>query len=94
MGGHLAKINNKAQLTFLHTVKPNAELWIGASDLRHTRRYFWLDGTPVFPGLWRPGEPSGFPEDAVILLGGGDGLNDVVSTSRHGFICEWDRPLK
>jgi hypothetical protein len=89
MGGHLAKIEDSDCVKFLHKLKPK-ELWVGAADLKHVRQYVWLDGTPVDPRLWRRGEPGYWKEDTVVLLSGGDGLNDVVKDSKRGCICAWD----
>lgn len=91
------------QLLTINSAKENLEVvrlgqdyglewvWIGATDLAHTRRWVWShNGELVEVRYWRDGEPSDQKENCIeaLMAGYPSNWNDNNCRSVRPFICE------
>ena len=100
MGGYLARIESEDEnrlvmaafegLADADVGNGDHRFWIDGSDQAKEGEWVFSDGTPMRFFGWRKGEPNseGEDEDALQIMTGG--WNDISTSRRYGFICEWD----
>jgi len=91
LGGRLACIETREEMTFLQKLTSGVCLYVGATDVHREGDWRWVSGKPVNKALWKIKEPDGGGGQNHASLSDA-GLFDVSDSGsgEKGFICEWD----
>uniref|UniRef100_A0A1A8QEU7 C-type lectin domain-containing protein n=1 Tax=Nothobranchius rachovii TaxID=451742 RepID=A0A1A8QEU7_9TELE len=87
----LVIINTKEEQDF--TRKFNRFIWIGLFNNTKTRRWTWVDGTPLTKSYWGPEEPNNLENNSEQCVESrffnqDNSWNDIGCTNKNFWICE------
>ena len=81
LGYHLASIGSAAEESFVASLVPEQQAWIGFNDIADEGSFVWSDGSPVTYSNWAGGEPNNAGgEDATVINWSGIRWNDLPHT--------------
>jgi len=91
LGGHLAWIDTREEMTFLQKMTSGVGVYVGATDAHREGDWRWTSKRPVDRKLWKIKEPDGRGGQNHAALSTA-GLYDVSDGDDgvRGFICEWE----
>jgi len=93
-GAQLAVFESPADLKWAAgQFELSAPAWLGVSDSGTEGNWHWVDGRPIDPSLWAPGQPDDTPstddgEDYAVLLPNAM-LDDEAPGNERKFILQW-----
>jgi cysteine-rich repeat protein len=104
--GHLARIDDAGENSFVAATRTSAQTWIGGRDIPNNRTWLWANtplpnqfwsgtasGTAQLFSAWQSGEPNNTAEDCVAYYtAGSERWFDRSCTTGYHYVCEIDSP--